>query len=262
MAETAYIIIEGLAPDIAGLSKLFPAYEEAELIVDNPDGLTISPEGSGNGFQVNKHEILRSRVHGLRVHEALKASSGRFKENGLNRIAGQLNAAGLICDPEYIPIKPISWGIENPGGGSYGIPDDPNKSYRKRTSHGRVEKHLAMAKHIAKVVSDNETAERVLYILNTNPGWVGMNIILEAIAWHENVKPENLYTIKLAPEGFVKRFKNAANNARDQNEDPRHFSKPDGKPNKSKKISLWEARAIVREIIHYWIFDYLTVEKN
>jgi len=192
----------------------------------------------------------------------LKTANGRFKAEALKRIARQLNAAGLICDPEYIPIKPISWGIEKPGGSSWGIPDDPNKSYRKRTSHGRVEQHLPMAKHVAKVISENETAERVLYLLNTNPGWVGLNIILEAIAWHEGVKPEKLDTINLAPAGFVKKFKNAANNARDQSEDPRHFPEPNGKPNNSKKVSLWEARVTVRHIIHYWIFDYLTVEQD
>lgn len=83
---TAYISIEGLAPDVAGLSKLFPDIEGAELIVCPPNGVTITPEPNGIGFNVDTHEIARTRVHGPGVHEALKSAKGRFKADGLARI--------------------------------------------------------------------------------------------------------------------------------------------------------------------------------
>lgn len=258
---TAYITIEGLAPDVAGLSKLFPDIDGADLIVMPPDGINITPEPGGNGFTVDSNEIARTRVHGPGVVEALKSAQGRFKVDGLSRIAQQLNGAGLLCDPEFRAVNPTSWGIAKPGGSSYGVPDDPKKSYRKRTSHGRVPQHITMASHVAKIIAENETAERVLYLLNTKPGWVGLNIILEAIAWHEGVKPLKLHTIGLAPEGFVAAFQNAANNARDQNEDPRHFPVSKGKPNKSKKVTLWVARVTVAKIVHYWLFEYLQVKQ-
>ena len=259
---TAFVTIEGFAPDVAGLSKLFPDIETAELIVNPPSGVTITPEPSGNGFNVDTHELARTRVNGPGVQEALKSAKGRFKADALARISQQLNAAGLLCDPEFRPISATSWGIKKPGGSSYGIPDNPDKSYRKRTSHGRVKQHLDMASHAAKIISENETAERVLYLLNTKPGWVGLNIILEAIAWHEGVKPLKLDTINLAPKGFVSAFQNAANNARDQNEDPRHFPTRTDKPNKSDKVTLGVARVTIAKIVHYWMFEYLTVKNS
>ena len=44
---TAFVTIEGLAPDVAGLSKLFPDIATAKLIVNPPSGVTITPEPSG-----------------------------------------------------------------------------------------------------------------------------------------------------------------------------------------------------------------------
>lgn len=250
---TAYITIKGLAPDIVGLSKLFPM-GTGDLQVKEPSEVVITPEA--NGFRVDKSDTITTKVTGPLVVTWLQKLSGdRFKQDGLNAISQMLNAAGLVCDPEFRPVTGTSWGIVKPGGFSGGVPEDPNASYRKRTSHGRVAQHVDMAKRVAEAVNTNETARRIFWILqDPNPGWVGYNMILEEIAFHEGVAVSQLEGIKIAPPGFISAFKNAANNARDLNQKTRHGKNLNSKPNKSKIVSLWQAMSTVREIVHHWVF--------
>lgn len=257
--ETAYIVIRGLAPDIVGLSKLFPI-GEGDLQVEGPIGIIVEPEA--NGFKVNDNGNVLTRVTGPFVLAALREASGdRFKQNSLTAVTQMLNAAGFVCDPEFRPVAGISWGVEKQGGSSWGVPADQGGSDRKRTSHGRVPEHPEMAIRVAEAVKIHEAARRVFWILqDPNPGWVGYNMILEEIAFHEGIAMSKLEDIDLAPPGFIAAFKNAANNARDLNQKPRHGNNLNSKTNNSPKVQLWDAMVTIRDIVHCWLFSCRDVD--
>jgi hypothetical protein len=110
-----------------------------------------------------------------------------------------------------------------------------------------------MAAKALRLTSENTAAHRILKIMQTNPGWVGLNMVIEEIAFAEGCKVGELEGKDFAPKGFISKFKNAANNARALNEEPRHGGRDNGEANKSPKVSLWTARTTVREMVfHYF----------
>ena len=136
-----------------------------------------------------------------------------------------------------------------------GYPYYGDRSHRTRTSIGRVEDHLLTANKVALNVKKSESVSIVFKILQQRPSWVSLNLVLEEIAFEKGVSLNALHTTGLITQNQTSAFKQAANNARDINQGPRHGNNLHREPS-HPSMSLPDAVSLVQNVIHDW-FDSL-----
>lgn len=239
--------IKGLIPDLVGLSKVFSKSSGLVLLVQTEfDGVKDSI-----GYETFERDYGEAIVTGSALQSALEADQSTFKKVSVNAITDQLNAFGFLADPDFEPVTPQSWSLVTSGGGSAGSGGSSNWNDRTRTSLGRVPQHTPMAEKTIRLVRTDESAWRIFKVLQLGVSWVNLNIVLEEIAYSENLKATRLHEIGLVDEKQLELFFKSANNARNIGEGIRH-GRNRNKIVKKPLMNLTEAYGFVRQAVYDW----------